>query len=56
MMMTARKRRAATTVPAIAAIEIPWEGAAVDEADDPEVEVEEVEAVGEGAAEVEDGD
>lgn len=42
------------TVPAIAAIEIPWEETAVDEADDPEVA--DVDAVGEGAAVVEDGD
>jgi hypothetical protein len=57
-MMTARKRREAMTVPAIAAIEMPWGGGVVGRAEGPEVELElgEVEAVGEGEAEVEDGD
>ena len=52
-MMTARKRREAMTVPAIAAVEIPWEGA-----EDPEVELEfgDVDVGDEGASVVEDGD
>jgi hypothetical protein len=53
VMMTARKRRAPMTVPAIAAIETPWGGGG----DDPEVEVELDDVdVGEGAPGVEDGD
>lgn len=54
VITTARKRRAPMTVPAIAAIEIPW-GGAVGGAVGPELELDEVDE-GEGAAGVEDGD
>jgi len=55
VMMAARKRREAMTVPPIAAIEIPWEGGAVGEAE-VVLGFGDVDVVGKGGAEVEDGD
>lgn len=52
-MMAARKRREAMTVPAIAVIEIPWEGGAVGGA---EVGLGFGDVDVEGGAKVEDGD